>query len=147
MPSIYFLITSLNLFAFVYLIFLFYKKNDPKGKNTLSNPDLNRQIKKIDACLQKTSFIRFNPFNDVGGDQSFILVLLDNTDSGVIITSLHNRNNTRIYAKQIKNGRGKPAALSKEEKTALNQAIKNYSPNTPSTSGRQSKKWSWKTKK
>jgi len=140
MPSIYFLITSLNLFAFVYLIFLFYKKNDPKGKNTPSNLDLNRQLEKIDSCLQKTSFTRFNPFNDVGGNQSFILVLLDNANSGVIITSLHNRNNTRIYAKQIKNGQGKPAALSKEEKTALNQAIKNYSPTTSSASRRRSKK-------
>jgi len=140
MPSIHFLITSLNLLGFAYLIFLFYKKNDPKGKNVLSNSDLNRQLKKLDQCLQKISFTRFNPFNDVGGNQSFILVLLDNINSGVIITSLHNRNNTRIYAKQIKNGQGKPAALSKEEKTALNQAIKNYPPTSPSASGRRLKK-------
>ena len=125
MPPIYFFVTGFNFLGLAYLIFLFYKKNDPKGKKVFSNAHLNRQLKKIDHCLQKTSFIRFNPFNDVGGNQSFILVLLDNTNSGVIITSLHNRNNTRIYAKQIKNGRGKPATLSKEEKTALSQAIKN----------------------
>ena len=140
MPSFYFLITSFNFIGLAYLIFLFYKKNDPKGKNIPPNPDLIRQLQKIDSCLQKTSFTRFNPFNDVGGDQSFILVLLDNSNSGVIITSLHNRHNTRIYAKQIKNGQGKPAALSKEERTALNQAIKNYSPPSPSASRRRLKK-------
>jgi uncharacterized protein DUF4446 len=140
MPSIHFLITIFNSLAFIYLIFLFYKKNDPKGKSATVNPNLTHQIKKIDNCLQKTSFTRFNPFNDVGGDQSFILVLLDNTNSGVIITSLHNRNNTRIYAKQIKNGQGKPAALSKEEKTALKKAIKNYPSSAPSTIGRRLKK-------
>lgn len=140
MPSIHFLITAFNSLAFSYLIFLFYKKNHPKGKNAITNPDLNRQLKKIDNCLQKTSFTRFNPFNDVGGNQSFILVLLDNTNSGVIITSLHNRNNTRIYAKQIKNGQGKPATLSKEEKTALKKAINNYPSTAPSTTGRRLKK-------
>ena len=135
MSEIFSIITGVNLLGLTYLIFLFYKKNDPKGKKAFPDSNLSQQLKKIDNCLQKTSFIRFNPFNDVGGDQSFILVLLDNTNSGVIITSLHNRNNTRIYAKQIKNGQGKPAALSKEEKTALNQAIKNYQPTSPLASG------------
>ena len=146
MSSIYFLITGLNFLGFAYLIFLFYKKNDPKAKNISSNSDLSQQLEKIDSCLQKTSFTRFNPFNDVGGNQSFILVLLDNTNSGVIITSLHNRNNTRIYAKQIKNGRGEPNLLSKQEKNALSQAIKNYLTPASSTLGRRSKKWTQKTK-
>jgi len=49
---------------------------------------------------------------------------LDNTNCGVIITSLHNRDNTRIYAKQIKDGQGFQSTLSREEKSALAQTIK-----------------------
>ena len=62
----------------------------------------------------------------MGGDQSFILVMLDNTNSGVIITSLHSRDVTRIYAKAIKNGGGEDSTLSKEEKAAVAKTINNY---------------------
>lgn len=67
--------------------------------------------------------VRFNPFDDIGGDQSFILCLLDNTNSGVIITSLHSRDITRIYAKSIKSGEGDNAVLSGEETRALIKTI------------------------
>jgi hypothetical protein len=107
------LITVLNLFGLAYLIFLFYKKNTPPQ----SSPAKSSQFAKI-------NLVRFNPFSDVGGNQSFILVILDNNNCGVIITSLHNRDNTRIYAKQIKNGQGFQSTLSREEKSALAQTIK-----------------------
>lgn len=74
----------------------------------------------------KINLIRFNPFEDLGGDQSFILVMLDNTNSGVIITSLHSRDVTRTYAKAIKNGEGYNTTLSKEEKMAVVKTINNY---------------------
>ena len=124
MLSLYLLITAINFLGLTYLIFLFYKKNGKVGKKTLSNSQLINQLKKLDHCPQKISLTRFNPFSNVGGDQSFILVLLDNFNSGVIITSLHNRNNTRIYAKQIKNGKGVDATLSTEEKNAVTKTIK-----------------------
>ena len=108
------LLSIFNLLGIVYLIFLFYKKNKSISSETLPS----NQFPKI-------KLTRFNPFSDVGGDQSFILVILDNTNSGVIITSLHNRDNTRIYAKQIKNGQGFQSTLSREEKSALAQTIKN----------------------
>lgn len=67
---------------------------------------------------------RYNPFNDVGGDQSFILCLLDKNNTGVIITSLHTRDTTRVYAKAITNGNFEPETLSKEERRALEKTIK-----------------------
>ena len=124
MLSLHLLITAINFLGFIYLIFLFYRKNGKIGKKALSNSQLINQLKKLDHYPQKISLTRFNPFSNVGGDQSFILVLLDNFNSGVIITSLHNRNNTRIYAKQIKNGKGIDAALSTEEKNAVTKTIK-----------------------
>ncbi len=73
--------------------------------------------------LQKISMVRFNPFGDVGGDQSFSLAMLDGHDSGLIITSIHGRSGTRVYAKPIDLGKSK-YSLSVEEKKALAQAIK-----------------------
>ena len=73
--------------------------------------------------LQKISMVRFNPFGDVGGDQSFSLAMLDGHDSGLIITSIHGRSGTRVYAKPIDLGKSK-YSLSVEETKALAQAIK-----------------------
>jgi hypothetical protein len=95
------------------LTFIVYKKNINKKTSEISN-DKNLKI----------NLTRFNPFDELGGDQSFILSLLNQDNSGVIITSLHNRDITRIYAKAIKNGEGENSVLSKEEKLAILKTIK-----------------------
>jgi hypothetical protein len=104
-----------NLFWLGYLTFIVYKKNLLLGKKSSNTLASSRPY--------KINLIRFNPFDDLGGDQSFILCLLDNTNSGVIITSLHNRDSTRVYAKAIKNGESDNLALSKEETKALIKTI------------------------
>lgn len=73
--------------------------------------------------LQKVGFVRYNPFSDTGGDQSFSLCLLNEKDNGILITSLHSRELTRIYAKKIKAGKGEGIEFSKEEQTALKEAV------------------------
>lgn len=73
--------------------------------------------------IQKFSLVRFNPFNETGGDHSFSLVLLNKKDSGMVITGLHTRERTRIYVKPISQGKSK-YELSKEELTALEKAKK-----------------------
>jgi len=75
--------------------------------------------------LQKIGFLRYNPFRDTGGNQSFCLVLLDDNNDGLVITSLHNRDQTRIYAKSIKNSKGANLQLSKEEQLVVKQAQSN----------------------
>lgn len=69
--------------------------------------------------IQKVGLVRFNPFKDTGGDQSFILALVDAQDTGVVISSLHTRTGTRWYAKGIVRGKGVEHELSKEEEKAL----------------------------
>lgn len=69
--------------------------------------------------IQKVGLLRFNPFKDTGGDQSFILSLVDNNDTGVVISALYSRSGTRWYAKKIRNGKGVEYDLSEEEKKAL----------------------------
>ncbi|MGC8779467.1 MAG: DUF4446 family protein [Anaerolineae bacterium] len=51
--------------------------------------------------LQRVGFLRFNPFRDTGGDQSFALALTDEGGNGVVISSLHSREVTRVYAKPL----------------------------------------------
>lgn len=71
---------------------------------------------------QKIGVLRFNPFSDTGGDQSFILAILNERDDGVLLSSLHGRTGTRWYAKTIKAGKGLEYELSSEEKTAIKKA-------------------------
>lgn len=72
---------------------------------------------------QKISIVRFNPFGDTGGDQSFSLAVLDAHDSGYVLTSIHGRQGTRVYVKPIDFGDSKHQ-LSDEEQQALGQARK-----------------------
>ncbi|GAC1373115.1 MAG: hypothetical protein NVSMB39_7390 [Candidatus Saccharimonadales bacterium] len=72
---------------------------------------------------QKISVVRFNPFGDTGGDQSFCLAVLDSHDSGYVLSSIHGRQGTRVYVKPVDFGKSK-YQLSAEEQKALNQAAK-----------------------
>ena len=72
-------------------------------------------------AFQRIGLVRFNPFDDTGGNQSFALVLLDAEDDGLVLSSLHSRTGTRVYAKAIAGGQPE-AALSEEEMEALGLA-------------------------
>ncbi len=73
-------------------------------------------------ALQRTGLVRFNPFEDTGGNQSFALALLDAQGSGIVVSSLHSRTGTRVYGKAITAGKAE-AALSNEEGEALRLAL------------------------
>jgi len=88
---------------------------------------IKKELEKIESenfsHVQKASLIRFNPFDDVGGDQSFVISLLDGRDNGLVISSLHSRAGTRIYAKPIEQGKPKGFEFSKEEELAIKKAL------------------------
>ncbi|HEX7491331.1 MAG TPA: DUF4446 family protein [Candidatus Limnocylindrales bacterium] len=71
--------------------------------------------------VAKEGLVRFNPFPDTGGNQSFALALLDESDDGVVISSLHSRTGTRIYAKGVTAGKA-DTSLSAEEQEAIDSA-------------------------
>lgn len=89
--------------------------------------DLTEQYTRLSGAQslssQKISLVRFNPFGDTGGDQSFSLAVLDAHDSGYVLTSIHGRQGTRVYVKPIDFGDSK-YPLSDEEQQALSQAKK-----------------------
>jgi hypothetical protein len=73
-------------------------------------------------AFQRVGLVRYNPFEETGGNQSFALALLDAAGDGWVLSSLHARAGTRVYAKAIKGGRA-DAALSDEESAAIAQAM------------------------
>lgn len=87
----------------------------------VSKSELQKQKEHSILHLQNLTMKRFNPFGDTGGDQSFILAILDGNKDGVVITSLHSRENTRFYVKSVKGGVGIDHPLSEEEQKTINR--------------------------
>jgi len=98
------------------------------GANSRKIEELNRRLadlrQKQQQRLSRIGLVKFNPFNETGGRQSFVLALMNNIGKGLVLTSFHNRTGTRIYAKIIKEKKpGSSKDLSREEKLAVKNAL------------------------
>jgi len=102
---------------------LAYFKDLEKNFEKLSE-ELENLKKESQFSIQKIGLVRFNPFKEIGGDQSFSVALLDGNDSGIVITSLYTREGSRVYGKPIEKGLSK-YLLSEEENQVLEIAKKN----------------------
>lgn len=115
----------------------------PEGESGGIDEILDRQLRRTDGLIervdalnklhheledltqhtiQKVGVIRYNPFSDTGGDQSFAIALLDALGNGVVVSSLHSRTDTRVFAKPVHGGRSK-FQLSDEEQDAIKKAL------------------------
>ncbi len=94
-------------------------KNEKEVNDLLKR--VNAQEEEGRLHIQKVGLIRFNPFAELGGDHSFSLAILDGEENGIVITSLHTRDRTRVYMKKVLKGKG-DIELSEEEKKALAKA-------------------------
>lgn len=87
---------------------------------------LNRNLRLVSkeglSHLQKIAVLRYNPYQDTGGDQSFSIALLNGVGSGFLLTSLHTRGATRVYTKNIVEGKCE-LKLSKEEEEVIEKAL------------------------
>jgi len=87
---------------------------------------LEKKVKTLEDAMpqniRRVGLVRYNPFSDAGGDQSFALALLDEQKNGVIISSLYGREVNRMYAKPIEQGNSK-YQLTGEEKKAIEEAF------------------------
>lgn len=87
---------------------------------------LEKAVEKITGDMrfhyQKMGFMRFNPFDRVAGDQSFVISLLDGESNGLLLNFLYTRDGVRIYAKRVKNGTSAEYDLSTEEKEVIKKA-------------------------
>ena len=79
------------------------------------------------GSLQHIGLVRFNPFDDTGSDQSFVIALLDDRRDGIVLSSLHGRGQTRVFAKPVESGES-THQLSDEEAQAIRIAVEGASP-------------------
>lgn len=81
-----------------------------------------RQEQLIEGAVRHVGLLRYDAFEDVGGRLSFSCALLDDHGSGVVVTSINGRQDTRVYAKPITEGKSR-YNLSGEEEDAIRQAL------------------------
>jgi hypothetical protein len=81
-----------------------------------------RQEGLLDGAVRRVGLVRYDAFEDVGGRLSFSCALLDARGNGVVVTSINGRQDTRVYAKPIVEGRSH-YNLSIEEEEAIRQAL------------------------
>lgn len=88
-----------------------------------------QQVNEIEKLIKKTAemqgnvgLVRYNAFSDRGSDLSFSIALLNDKRNGVVLTGIHNRENTFIYAKPVENGNSS-YLLTPEEKDAIEQTL------------------------
>jgi hypothetical protein len=89
---------------------------------TESKKEIEREIgsikNKIRRNIQTAGTVRFNPFQDVGGNQSFASAFIDDHGDGVVLSSLYSRDKVSVFAKPIKQLKSE-YELSEEEKDAI----------------------------
>jgi Protein of unknown function (DUF4446) len=77
---------------------------------------------RLDDAFTYRSLVRFDAYNEMSGRQSTSIALLDARGSGLVISSIHHRDQARVYAKQIREGRGE-LELAPEEEEAVRMAL------------------------
>jgi hypothetical protein len=83
---------------------------------------LVRVDRRVDQSVTNTSIVRYDAYEDTGGQQSASLAVLDSARSGVVVTAIQARDYARIYMKEL--DRGRPSvALSPEEAEAVERAM------------------------
>jgi len=85
-----------------------------------------REIEKAARHLQYVGLVRFNPFGTVGGEQSFVVALMDEEESGLILNFIYTKEGLRVYTKRVKKGVGVEYELSNEEVKAIKKSKQNF---------------------
>ena len=93
------------------------KSQDRANKDSIRTANRNSR-----AAFQKLGIVRYNAFKGMGGNLSFALALLDYTNTGFVLNSVHSREGCYLYIKDVDRGQTE-TALGNEEKMALEQAL------------------------
>jgi hypothetical protein len=78
--------------------------------------------RRVDGAVAYRSLVRYDAYGEMSGRQSTSIALLDATRSGIVLSSIHHRDQARLYAKQITNGEAE-IRLSPEEEEAIRLAL------------------------
>jgi hypothetical protein len=77
---------------------------------------------RLDGAIAHSAMVRYDAYNEMSGRQSTTIALLDSRRSGVVVSSIHHRDQARVYAKQVTDGKGE-LELSPEEEEAVRIAL------------------------
>lgn len=137
--AIYILI-ALSIFLFVWIVLLEQRlKKFMAGKDGASLEDTmkdilssmselnteNEAIKKehqelVDMYaggIRGVSLVKYNPYSDVGGSQSFAMCFLDSNGDGAVLSTLHSRDKTRVFAKKVSGFEAKVEVSAEEQES------------------------------
>jgi hypothetical protein len=92
---------------------------------------MNVAESRLDGAVAYRALVRYDAYGEMSGRQSMSIALLDATRSGVVLSSIHHRDQSRIYAKQVRNGQGE-LELSPEEDEAIRLALEGDAAQAPS---------------
>lgn len=91
------------------------------GHKDQIHSNLQNLDKRVRKSIQGVKTIRYNPFQDQGGNHSFSTAILDADGDGVVITGIYSREQNRVYAKPV-SARQSEYELSREEVEAIREA-------------------------
>jgi hypothetical protein len=77
---------------------------------------------RLDGAISYTALVRYDAYGEMSGRQSMSIALLDSTQTGIVLSSIHHRDQARLYAKAVHGGRGE-LELSPEEAEAVQLAL------------------------
>lgn len=101
----------------------FREIDELKSMQKVHSGDIEVMKEAMQSVYQKIGVVKYDAFKEMGGKLSFVLALLDNNNSGILMNSVHSsREGCYIYLKEIIKGQSF-IELSEDEKEALNQAI------------------------
>ena len=86
------------------------------------NGRLGTAEERLDGAIAYRAMVRYDAYNEMSGQQSTSIALLDSRRSGVVVSSIHHRDQARVYAKQVIDGKGE-LQLSPEEEEAVRIAL------------------------
>jgi hypothetical protein len=91
---------------------------------------LDEVEQRLAGAISRRALVRYDAYNELSGQQSMSIALLDERHSGVVLTCIHHRDQARVYAKQVREGQGE-LELSPEEAEAVSVALAAPGPYAP----------------
>ena len=104
------------------IVALFEDNKSLKEIAEKNKKDIRTLYRNMESAFQKIGLVKYDAFNQMGGQLSFCLALLDENNNGFIINSVHSTEGCYSYTKEIKGGESS-ISLGKEEEEALSMAM------------------------
>lgn len=86
------------------------------------NERMGKAERRLDGSISHRALVRYDAYNEMSGHQSTTIALLDSSRSGIVLSSIHHRDQARLYAKQVRDGKAE-LELSPEEAEAVRIAL------------------------